>query len=165
MVWHLSAHRQEGRTYRKERKKGARVKTTPPRILSTLAQKVTARTITALIRCHSWIPAERPSRCPHACQGVKRLLGAPESLSAPISAANESPRYKELERPESIANNGTPKVKELRTPKVKELRTPKVKELRTPKVKELRTPKVKELRTPKVKESPHTVRVKNHPIQ
>ena len=49
-----------------------------------------------------------------------------------ISVAYGSLQYKELERLESIANNGAPKGKELRTP-------PKGKELRTP-------PKGKELR-------------------
>jgi hypothetical protein len=125
----------------KERKKGARVKTTAPPVLSSTAQKVTWRTITGPNASYSLKPAESLSRCPHARQGVKRLPGASRSLSALISAAYGSGRQLRA-----------PKGKELRAPKGKELRAPKGKELRAPKGKELRAPKGKELRAPKGKE-------------
>jgi hypothetical protein len=71
----------------KERKKGARVKTTVPSVLSTIARKVTRRTMAGPDASYSLKPAESLSRCPHTRQGVKRLPGASGSLSALISAA------------------------------------------------------------------------------
>jgi hypothetical protein len=123
VVWHLSQHRQERRTCWKERRKGARVKTTPPTILSTIARKVTRRTMTGPNASHSLKAAESLSRCPHTRQRVKALLGASRSLSALISAPYGSG-----------CRQDASKVEELRAPKVEELRAPKVEELRAPKV-------------------------------
>jgi hypothetical protein len=130
VVWHLSRHRQQRRTYGKERKKGARVKTTAPPVLSSTAQKVTRRTITGANASYSLKPAESLSRGAHTRRGAKALLGASRSLSALISAAYGSGR-------------------QLRAPKSGKLRAPKGKELRAPKSGKLRAPKGKELRAPK----------------
>jgi hypothetical protein len=130
VVWHLSRHRQQRRTYGKERKKGARVKTTAPPVLSSTAQKVTRRTITGANASYSLKPAESLSRGAHTRRrGAKALLGASRSLSALISAAYGSGR-------------------QLRAPKGKELRAPKSGKLRAPKGKELRAPKSGKLRAP-----------------
>ena len=113
----------------KERKKGARVKTTAPPVLSSTAQKVTRRTITGANASYSLKPAESLSRGAHTRRGAKALLGASRSLSALISAAYGSGR-------------------QLRAPKSGKLRAPKSGKLRAPKGKELRAPKGKELRAP-----------------
>jgi hypothetical protein len=98
VVWHLSQHRQERRTYGKERKKGARVKTTLPPILSTIERKVTRRTITGPNASHSLKAAESLSSCPHTRQRVKALLGASRGLSALISATYGSQPQKPAKR-------------------------------------------------------------------
>jgi hypothetical protein len=85
----------------------------PPAILSTIAQKVARRTVTAETPCPIWKAAESASRCGDSREGLKRLTEAPGSLSALISAAYGSLQYKELERPKGIANNSAPKGKEL----------------------------------------------------
>jgi len=93
-------------------------------ILSRKPPTVARQTITPPKSSHSLKTAEIVSRCLHAWQGLPRLLGASRCLSAPISAANESPRYKELEGAKNIANSGTNKVKKkLRTLNRQKLRT------------------------------------------
>jgi hypothetical protein len=110
VVWHLSRHRQQRRTYGKERKKGARVKTTAPPVLSSTAQKVTRRTITGANASYSLKPAESLSRGAHTRRGAKALLGASRSLSALISAAYGSgrqlraPKSGKLRAPKGVGN-------------------------------------------------------------
>ena len=94
----------------KERKKGARVKTTAPPVLSSTAQKVTRRTITGANASYSLKPAESLSRCPHTRQGLKALLGAPRHLSQLISAAYRSQPQKpaKINHPIDFLNNWPP---------------------------------------------------------
>lgn len=53
---------------------------------------VSLRTFAAQIPCNHWQPAEARSRCDSTWQGVWPLVRPPESLSAAISAADQSGR-------------------------------------------------------------------------
>jgi len=61
-------------------------------ILSNNPLLVALRTVVAENPCNHWRSAETSARGASTWQGVKRLTEAPRSLSAPISAANQSGR-------------------------------------------------------------------------